>query len=199
MASVTTSRTPSATTDLNRLSRGARARALFISADFIAGVLFGAGIALLPTLVPALIPNGFAFFISLAGISAAIAALVLSPMALLISALTPGLARLLKSAPGGPAETFVPFAQVAAIAAVACASSIIVAILTPLAELTYPVVIWVCVAIPVGLFVWALVGCVQVTFYLIEMFRTSHKIEMLEARTQAAREIRAQRDGTSTH
>ncbi len=171
----------------------ARLRAVIASPDFLVGVPAGFLLAVLPALIPQLLVNGFAFFITLAGISAAVAALVLTPMTMILGALTPTMRALLAKVPGGAAGTLVPFAQVTVIAAASCVTSIVGAILAPLAPGTFPAVVWIGTAIPLGLFLWALIGCVQVTMFLIKMYRTSQRAEDLTQQMELAKSERRAR------
>lgn len=193
MAKVATSTTPSATTEVGTVRRKTPVRDVVLSPDFLVGMPLGFMLSVLPAAIPALLPNGFTFMISLAAISAGVAALVLTPMTMLLGALTPALKALLSRLPSGAAGTFVPFAQVAAVAAAASFSSLVVAILTPLAPGTFPWVIWLVAGIPMALFLWAVVGCVQVTFFLIRMFNTAQRAEELQARVDSAKASKAAR------
>jgi MFS family permease len=174
--------------DAERRERRDRVRAVLLSPDLLIGLPAGLLLGLLPAFLPVLLPNGFAFFITLAGISAAVAALVLTPMTMILGALTPTMKLLLNRVPGGPAGTLVPFAQVSIVAAVACVMSLVVALLTPLAAHTFGWVIWLATGLPIGVFLWALIGCVQVTLFLIHMFKQAQRAEDLMTRQQAARD-----------
>lgn len=190
MSNMSSSTPPTAQADSGH---GRAAKALLLSPDFLVGVPLGLGIGVLPALIPALLVNGFAFMATLAAISAGIAALVLTPMALLLGVFNPAFKSVLAKTPGGVAGTFVPFAQVALIAAGACVASLVVAILTPLAAGTFPVVIWIAVGVPVALFLWAVIGCAQVTVYLVGMVRAAQTTEALQTRIDVARAARDKR------
>jgi MFS family permease len=178
-------------TDPSRDHRIKRFRAFFLSPDFLIGFPSGLIVGVLPATIPALVPNGFAFFVTVAAVSAGIAALVLTPMTMMLTAITPAMRALLQQIPEGVAGTLVPFAQVAGVAVAACVSSLLVAILTPLAGGTFPLVIWFAAGFPIGLFLWAVIGCLQVTRSLIEMHRLSEKADLAAARLQRAQTRRA--------
>jgi hypothetical protein len=167
--------------------------ALLLSHDFFLGLALGFGLSALPALIPALIVNGFSFFITLSGVAAAVAALVLAPMSMLLAAITPALARLLKNLPGGIEGVFRPFKQVAFLAVLACVTSLVVAVLSPLGSGTFPIIVWLVAGVPIFLMLWSLFGFIQVTGILVDLVKKGLKAQELDERRAAALETSERR------
>lgn len=176
-------------------SEGVRLRSrlhdLFLSFDFFVGLGVGAGVALIPALIPATRAGGAGFFIALAAVDAAVAALVLAPMAVVIGSLNDAFRELLKKTPDGVSGVLVPFAQTSGIAAVGCALSLIVAVLTPLATSTSTWwLVWIAAGLPLLCTFWSLAACVQVSILMIRLLRTNSQAEDLSQRLREAQRRR---------
>jgi F0F1-type ATP synthase assembly protein I len=157
-------------------AQSTKAGALFLSWDFISGAIVGIALGLIASLVPQLQSNGFAFMITLSGIGAAVAALVLAPMAMLLASLSPQFHALIERMRGGIGGVLLPFKQVAIVAVGACVTGLIVSVLAPLYVTTQWWAIWIAASIPIVLLVWAVAGCVQVTAYVIRMIEDDRKV-----------------------
>lgn len=159
-----------------------RARALFLSPDFIVGILAGAALGLVPAILVVLRTGATSYVLTLAVIDAAVAALVLTPMTMMLGALSEPLKGILRQVPGGVAGTLVPFYQVTIIAVSACAASLTVALIAPLANAdTAWYWIWLGASVPFALTFWAVIGCVQATSHLIGMVRKNERMIVLKA------------------
>ncbi|QIZ98636.1 hypothetical protein [Leifsonia sp. PS1209] len=168
-------------------AQSTRAGALLLSWDFAVGLVVGIGLGLLVALVPALQVNGFAFMITLCGIGAGVAALVLAPMAMLLSSISPEFHQLIERVEGGIAGVLLPFKQVAIVAVGASVTSLVVAVLAPLSTTTEWWAIWIAASVPIVLLVWSVAGCVQVTSYVIGMIEKDRRVRKLAGRMQQAK------------
>lgn len=152
-----------------------------MSWDFFTGIVVGGALGLTAALLPQVQSNGFAFMITLSGIGAAVAALVLAPMAMLLASLSPQFHQLIELTQGGIAALLLPFKQVAIIAVGACVTGLAVAVVAPLYKTTQWWAIWIAASVPIVLLVWAVAGCVQVTGLVINMIQTDREAQKLLA------------------
>lgn len=162
--------------------------ALLFSWDFFTGLLVGGALGLVVALVPSLQANGFTFMITLSGIGAAVAALVLAPMAMLLASMSPQFHQLIQLTRSGIAGVLLPFKQVAVIAVGACVAGLVVSVLAPLYKTTQWWAIWIAASVPIILLVWAVAGCVQVTGFVIQMIQTDREAQKDLARLDNAKQ-----------
>ncbi|WP_089911467.1 hypothetical protein [Leifsonia sp. 21MFCrub1.1] len=162
--------------------------ALLFSWDFITGLLVGGVLGLVVALVPSLQANGFTFMITLSGIGAAVAALVLAPMAMLLASMSPQFHQLIELTRSGIAGVLLPFKQVAVIAVGACVTGLVVSVLAPLYKTTQWWAIWIAASVPIILLIWAVAGCVQVTGFVIQMIQTDREAQKDLARLDDAKQ-----------
>lgn len=127
--------------------------------------------------------EAFTFFLTLGGISAGLAALVLAPMGMLLSSLSPGFIEMINRTPTGLRGLLLPFRSVAAIGAVGAVLALC-ASLASLTELpTFPSwVHFLGTALPGAAFCWAVFGCMQVVGISVDMIEQDRAFRSLAER-----------------
>lgn len=169
-----------------KVSRAAAARALFLSLDFFLGVMGGAALGYVVARVPQVQEIAAPLYLTVAGVCAAIAALVLTPMTTMLTAMPETLRTQLRRVSGGVAGVLTPFVQVTTIAACGVAFSLAAALLAPLAKFATWALVWPFAAAPLFLALWAVSGCVQVTRELRKMVELGERMDELVRRREAA-------------
>lgn len=174
-----------------RRAQATKAGALLLSWDLGAGVAVGVGTGALFAFSPDVRAQAFTFFLTLGGVSAGVAALVLAPMSMLLSALTDGFKGLIGKTPGQLAGLLLPFRQVASIAALAAASSVLVCLLALLdtPEMPWPIY-WLAAGGPIGLLAWSVAGCVQVIGLSVDTLEKQRRFTEIEDRRGKAQQNR---------
>jgi len=159
-----------------------------LSWDLGFGVLGGVAIALLFTASQGVRAQAFTFFLTLGGIGAGLSALVLAPMGMLLSSLSPGFIELINQTRTGLRGLLLPFRSVATIGAVASVLALGVS-LASVADL--PVLPWwvhfVGTFIPSTAFCWAVFGCIQMVGISVNIIEQDRKFRALDERRDRAR------------
>jgi hypothetical protein len=137
---------------------------VFRSRDFYAGI-----VSFLVVLVVALLSDSMRsaqqpVLFAAAALGAAFLGVALTALAIIATFLDDHYRAVLKSAPGGVRDAFMPYAIVAAIAAIAVCSGLIGASLSPALPSQLNAVF---LAVTVGSTVWAVVGTVQLVFLTV--------------------------------
>lgn len=156
---------------------------VLVSWDFGFGVAAGSAVGALFGAFAGVRGEAFTFFLTLGGIAAGVAALVLAPMAMMLSMLSPEFIDLLNRTRSGVSGLMRPFRIVVVIAALASLTSIVVSLLGA-ANLPSvpPWMYFAAAAVPAGLLAWAVAGCVQLISLSAHMIQEDRKFRELSGR-----------------
>lgn len=162
-----------------------KCKALFVSWDFLAALCTAAGIAsifAIPGHVSDQVPS---LMFGLSGVAAAIATLVLTAMAVLVSAIGQKYYQLLKQTPTGIRGVAKPFITVATLAAIAVAVALIaVGALAFVGNNFW--CLWIVYFTPLLFFLWSVFGTVQVLWQLVDHWENALETEDLNVREKRA-------------
>jgi len=188
---MTTSQPGTQTNPSPRATRRARARALFLSADFFVGFPLGAALGAITAAFPSAVSDVPTILMAVAAIAAGLAALAIATMTVLLGSFGPAYRALLARVPGGVTGTLVPYRQVVSIAIAASVSGFVVALVWPGLTGAWWWLTATAAGVPFALFCWALLGCVQVVNQLAAHIQANELAEDLAQRTEAARSRRS--------
>lgn len=167
--------------------RYSRVGSVFLSPDFYLGVPLGLAAAastIFSGEVRASLPG---VLIGVGGVGAAVATLVLTSLAVLVSTITPAYSRVLSKVPGGVSGTARPFHSVVLLSVMTTAWSLIAAGLVPLVDhdgwATFGLA-----APAFSLLLWAVFGCVQVTGQLVKHWEYRERAESLDDRLRQVKD-----------
>lgn len=158
-----------------------RVGAVLLSYDFYVGAPLGVGAAVSAAFSPAVRSALPGLLIGVAGVSAAVATLVLTSLAVLLGNITPAYRRMLSKVEGGVAGITRPFQWIVGLSAVAAAWSVIGAGIAPILKSSG----WGAFGLAApsfALLLWGIFGCVQLTGHMVYHWQQGERAEALEDR-----------------
>ncbi|MFJ9315748.1 hypothetical protein ACIRN4_16280 [Pimelobacter simplex] len=170
--------------------RYSRIGSVLLSYDFAGGVAIGLGAASLVGASGATRSSASGLLIGAAGVSAAVATLVLTSLTVLLTTISAEYRSYLRQLPGGVAEIAVPFRIIVAIGGAGALAGLIGSFLVP-AVATASLggfKVWAAAAAAPGLVLsaWAILGCVQLTEQFVTHWVRNDKVLELEERRRRA-------------
>lgn len=152
-----------------------------LSYDFYLGIPIGV-VATLGAIFSAEVREAISgVLIGVAGVGAAMAALILTSLTVVLSTMTPAYRALLKEAPEGLVGATKPFKLVIIIAVSATSWALIAAGITPLVS-NSGIGTFLVAAPAFSLLLWAVFGCVQLTDQLVQHISWSQRADEQEER-----------------